>query len=81
MSRRVLRKSPQLRAALLQPQQRVQANRVRRNQLVQLEDGWFFRRARREKIRHVRLGEASSEVYERFPVLASSLDPAKHVAG
>jgi hypothetical protein len=29
----------------------------------------------------VHVGEASSDVHERFPVLASSFDPAQHVAG
>src|SRR6188768_3337924 len=67
----VLRQADQLAAAVFDAQQCVQADRVRRHELVELEDRRPVGRARLQQVRHFLAGEPPREVHDDAIVVAS----------
>ena len=74
----VLRSADEHGALLLDTQQRVETDRVGRQQLVELDDRMRRLRARLEKRRHVRFTETARETHDYVRILSARFDPAQH---
>ena len=74
----ILREADKARSLLLDPQQRVDADGVSRDELVEFENGLRWLRASGKQVGNVYLAKAASEANDHSRRLASALDSAKH---
>jgi hypothetical protein len=75
----VFRQSIQPRALTFDPQQRVHANRVRRGEIVELENRWLRQLGTGlEQIGNVRFAETTGEMHDDATSLAAHFNPAMH---
>jgi hypothetical protein len=74
----VLEQANQLRPVLLDPHQRIEADGIRRDELLEFDSRARSFRACRQKLRDLRLTEVSGQMHHELPALTSKLYPAPH---
>ena len=67
-----------MRSLLLDSLQRVKADGISRDKLIEFHDGIGGFRARRKKLGHLRLTQMSRQMHHHTSVFASELYPAPH---